>query len=846
MACFDAVVGGMPTRLHTMTKALLPSLCILLLSFCFGSAQAQQISGKVTDVNGRPLPAASVYLKGSTNGTTTNQDGAYRLNLSAGNYTMICAYVGYKTVERFVTVAQSEQQQDFLLEAQPMTLENVDVKAGAEDPAYEIMRQVIARREQHFTETKTYSAEVYMKGLIRSRAIPNRVFGVKVTMNNDIIDSSGKGIIYLSESLTKYYADLPDKSREEVVSAKVSGNSRGFGFNSPADLEFNLYQNNIDFSGVSSRGIVSPVSQNAFHYYRFAYAGSFFEDGKEILKVLVTPKRQYEPLFAGGFLQIIDGEWRIHSLSLMLTKASQIEFVDTLTIQQQYLPVGYAGIRMPQNTRVEAVFGALGFKADADFVAVYNNYDVQTDFDAVFNSRVIKTIDTSANKKTEEYWQTIRPLPLTEEENTDYTKKEKLEEKFRSKPYLDSLDKVRNKFGLGKLLLRGHTVTRRYKRNVYEFPGLLRSVSYNTVEGWVADFAPSFAHNADTGRWSFTPRLRYGFNNTHWNAMASFSKSIGQSYYKRWNLNVSGGKYVFQINPGNPIDPLVNSISTLLYTANYMKIYEKAFGQVIATRRLPNGWRVSAALSYEDRMPLNNTDTTYKWNQFGERRFTSNYPEELPPGNFVRHQALLTTFVVRYQPGVQYIQYPDRRIPVASDKPVFTLDLTKAWAGIAGADADFGRWTFNMRDDINMKLGGELRYNLTAGGFIRNKEVQLPDWIHFNGNQTIAAAPYLESFQLAPYYANSTKDNFFTTAHAEWHLNGLITNKIPLFRKFNWNLVGAANAFFVDADRHYVEFSVGLENIFKIFRVDWVTGYDAVTGNTSSRLVIGAGGIFAQ
>ena len=328
--------------------------------------------------------------------------------------------------------------------------------------------------------------------------------------------------------------------------------------------------------------------------------------------------------------------------------------------------------------------------------------------------------------------------------------------------------------------------------------------------------------------------------------MATYSRTIGQAFDKRWRLNVSGGKYVFQLNPANPIDPLVNTFSTLLFTSNFLKIYEKSFGEVGVSKRLNNGLRIGSKLSYEDRMPLNNTDTTYKWRQFEERRFTSNYPEELPPGNFIRHQALISSVTLRYQPGIQFIQYPDRLIPIASDQPVFTLNLTKSWNNILGSDVGFGRWTVNMRDEVGLKLAGELRYNLTAGGFIRNKDVQLPDWIHFNGNQTLVASPYLESFQLAPYYANSTKDRFFGAGHLEWHLNGLLTNKIPLFRKLNWNLVGAANAFFVDADRHYIEFSAGIENILKAFRVDWVSGYDATTGITRSRIVIGVGGIFAQ
>jgi hypothetical protein len=66
----------------------------------------------------------------------------------------------------------------------------------------------------------------------------------------------------------------------------------------------------------------------------------------------------------------------------------------------------------------------------------------------------------------------------------------------------------------------------------------------------------------------------------------------------------------------------------------------------------------------------------------------------------------------------------------------------------------------------------------------------IQDYQHFNGNQTLAASEYLNSFQLAPYYANSTTAAFYATGHLEHHFNGFLTNKIPVFRRLNWNLVG--------------------------------------------------------
>ena len=149
---------------------------------------------------------------------------------------------------------------------------------------------------------------------------------------------------------------------------------------------------------------------------------------------------------------------------------------------------------------------------------------------------------------------------------------------------------------------------------------------------------------------------------------------------------------------------------------------------------------------------------------------------------------------------------------------------------------------FSVWDDLNLKLRGLLKYRFSVGGFLNNSKVPIQDYQHFNGNQLLFASAYLNSFQLAPYYANSTTAHFYAVGHLEHHFNGMLTNKIPLFRRLNWYLVAGSNAFFVNRDNNYVEVFAGLENIFKIIRVDVVGSY--LNGNQGMvGLRIGLGGL---
>ena len=204
-------------------------------------------------------------------------------------------------------------------------MKEVIIKEGAEDPAYEIIRQAIKKRPFYEKQVKAYEAEVYIKGIIKLRKLPEKVLGKKIPeedRNNMALDSSGKGIIYLSESVSKISMQQPDKAKLEVISGRESG-SNGFGFNFPAIISF--YKNNVNMfaSRLNPRGFVSPIADGALNYYNYRFLGSFFEDGKEINTIKVIPKKDFEPAFS-GIINITENDWRIYSCDLLLTRKSQL------------------------------------------------------------------------------------------------------------------------------------------------------------------------------------------------------------------------------------------------------------------------------------------------------------------------------------------------------------------------------------------------------------------------------------------------------------------------------------------------------------------------------------------
>jgi hypothetical protein len=175
---------------------------------------------------------------------------------------------------------------------------------------------------------------------------------------------------------------------------------------------------------------------------------------------------------------------------------------------------------------------------------------------------------------------------------------------------------------------------------------------------------------------------------------------------------------------------------------------------------------------------------------------------------------------------------------VGSSWPRFTLHYQKGVAGIFNSKTNFDKWKFTIQDDLGLKLLGALSYNIAVGGFLNTKYVSFPDLMHLNGNRGIGfASPYLQSFQFAPYYDFSNTASLYGEGHVEYHLNGLLSNKIPLLRQLRYNLLFGGNAFYASNDLYYAEAFVGIENIgwklVRMLRVDFVQSWDSHMGHNS-------------
>lgn len=839
----------------------------LLLALSALRTLAGSVDGKVTDEDGEPVPFVSVYIEGTTLGTTTNSEGNYHLELKDGYHTVVFRYVGYKTEVRPLTVS-GKTDLDVTLKRVVFQLGEARVD-GSEDPAYRIMRLARSRRKFYQKQVREYSCKVYVKGLNFVENLPKRILGRSLDVSG--LDANRSGIIYLSESLSEFHFKAPDKTKERVIASKVSGNSQGFTWNNATSLNFNFYDRTYNLEGLSDRDLVSPLSPSANLYYRYVYRGFYIEDSIIVNRIELIPRVTGVPLFQGHIF-IQENTWRIHGADLFMTSEAGIDFVDTVRMKVDFIPLT-PDLWMKSNLSFDFAFNVKLFKVKGwgTFSSVFSDYSVREyvkdttlidryaeveepsdedesdkkldnvsrslvasigdsattfDFKSWDRGPLLK-VESEANEKSEEFWEQVRTVPLTELERKDYERKDSIEVVRESVVYKDSVDRKNNRFALRNLLY-GYKYQNTFKEFSIDFQSPLTAVHYNTVEGYLLDYKIDFAkRNTDKGRFlDVVWQNRYGFYSKRYYSKARVFYRFNRK--NRMSVRVEGGHYVQQFNDKG-VSELINSLYSLLLEENYLKLYQHSYGEAGWSAEVFNGFRLSTSLYFGVRRPLQNAsnlDGTFV--DYREKYFSLNEPgnEHLPyrSAEFGPNSALIWKLNFTYRPGLKYMERPNGKINLGSKWPTFNVSYTKGIGGIGTLDADFDQLELQVSDDHSFGMVGRFDWVAGAGWFPNNNFVPFMDFRHFSTSRVHVMTSSSNSFMALPYYSASS-NQYYVQLHAEHHFNGFILNKIPLVNKLKWQVVGGMHYLYEPSFGNYWEATVGIENIFKIIRVDFVAPF---------------------
>ena len=544
-----------------------------------------------------------------------------------------------------------------------------------------------------------------------------------------------------------------------------------------------------------------------------------------------------------GTIYIVEDQWTIYALELNITGTqTKIPAVDIITLKQSfsYSETNMIWALISQSIDFEYKF--LSIKGNGRFTAVYSNYEFNIPITKKDFGREIVTFQTNANKKDSLFWNTVRPVPLTQEEYTDYIKKDSIQIIRESKTYLDSIDRVRNKFKLGSVL--GYTYQNSHKNFMvgYNFP--LTNIKFNTVQGFSAKTNLFFTKNYDEYKRYFkvNATFQYGFSDKRLRATGLLTYKFNN--VSRAFLTLSGGVTTAQFNSSNPISDILNTSTSLFFENNYAKLYDKSFMQINYSEELFNGLKLHSQLSYERRHPLFNT-TDQVWYPKADKSYTSNNPlNEASRGiaPFENHNIFKASITTQISFAQDYLSYPDSKFNVDNDTyPTLVFSYKKGF-GSTNSSYNYDQIKARIYQSFNIANKGRFRYNIRGGKFFNANNIAFMDYQHFNGNQTHISTEgnYTNVFNNLEYYTTST-NNAYLEAHTEHDFNGFILGKAPLLNKLNFNLVIGVHLLAIPDFKPYQEYTIGIDNVgwgkWRFLRVDYIRSYQ--NGFQSDAIVFG-------
>ena len=797
------------------------SFICIMMSLIPASAQ---IKGKITDAQGLPLPYAVIYIDGTSYGTLSNVDGAYELEIQTnGIYIMNFQYVGYQDVQMPASYTGKPLEINVTMRDDHFLLNEVVIKAG-EDPAYPIIREAIKHRKANKNLVRSLEADLYVKGLVKLTEVPEKFLGEELGNLNGILDSLRQGILYLSESRSKFYFEQPDKIKEVMISTIKSGDNSLFTANQFSWASFDLYDEYLQFG----RTIVSPIADNAFSYYTYRLEQTYEDkDNFVIHKIRMIPKSKNTPAL-NGYIFITDGYWTIHSTDLRIYGvALKNTYLDTIDVRQIFIPVDNRETwrLFSQTFRFKA--GLLGFRVGGDFTYIFSNYTLNKDNSAIFENRETFRVEKDALKRDTAYWNRERPIPLTQEEEKDYIKKDSLLAIWSSRTFLDSMDRENNKLKPINLLL-GYTWANSFKKRKITVPSPLSTIKFNAVEGFAISLNPYWTiQDSLMRKFKIQPSLDYGFADKRFKPRLLLDYTFDN--YSLGNIQLSGGIKIRQFDTQNPINEISNTWYSLWAKRNRIRLYQDNYVALNYFQELFNGLYMGFSSTYTQRSGVQVNS------QYSFRKKDLKYDENIPnyhiaPELYEDNAYILNKIRLTIRPGQKYSSYPNFKIRHNTDWPTITTEY-EAGIPVTNEKPFFHKLTVRIRDQyVSMKQLGYFRYNVEGGVFIGGKPGYFADFLHPVANRiTIPIDPDLSSFNLLPFYQYST-DKYYLQLNFRHHFNGYVFDRIPLINRTPLRLTFGASMLYVPEKGYYLEPYIGIENFklgpIHLFDIDYAFSFD--------------------
>lgn len=814
-------------------------LLFLLLLTAAGTGFAQTVV-KGTIINqatNQPMPFVSVFFKGGK-GVSSKDDGSFVLTTVNPKLNEIeFSYAGYQKLSRKITPGT---ENNISVQMQQQIAEEVVVKSkrgkysNKNNPAVDLIRKVIENRDANRISAYDYvQYQQYEKlqlsltnkpeRLMKNKLLKNYVF---ILDNQDTSKVEGKALVpvYLEEKLSdKYFRKHPSKEQTIIKGEKrvnfgeYIDNAGVSAFVNRLYNDFNIYDNNIT---ILTNQFLSPVANSSPTFYRFYIRDTVEENGEKLIRLNFTPRNTADLLFRGTLYVTLDGNYAVERVNMTISKNANLNWTRELHIKQEFEKAEDGRYHLSMSNMLAEFVITKDSKGSlmGERTVSFKNYVInQPAPDSIYK---IKELDAgeAPPSLSDSAWVVSRHQPLSAVESKVYSNIDSLQNMRSYRRFMD----------IATLVLAG------YKNfGDYEVGPLNAFYSFNPVEGF---------------------RLRTGGRTT-----PKFSKRVYLENYVAYGFKDQKYKYFLSTAYS------LNKKSIYTFPMNYVKLsYQhdtKIPGQELQFVQEDN-FLLSFKRGANDKFLYNDIFKAELVKEFGKNisyTFGLKYWKQSPAGAITfdnktdgLHQTLesITTSEVsaelRWAPHEQFYQGKVYRIPIFNQYPIFKLRYIAGIKGLFNGEYNYHNVNLSVFKRFYFSQFGYADV-AAEGGYIFGK-LPYPLLTIHRANQTYAYQ--LNSFNLMN--ALEFISDHYASVNMDYYFNGFILNKIPLAKKLKLREVMSAKVLYggvrdennpnIDQSvmlfprssvngspttfslngKPYVEVSVGLNNIFKLVRVDLV------------------------
>lgn len=797
-------------------------LNLAFLVFITSAIFAQtKVSGVVVDQSNNPIPFANVAFKNSSEGTVSSEDGVFYLESKKNYKSIIASSVGYSDKEIDL---EKLVNYNFKIQLKEMeTLKEVVIYKGKtskkNNPALDILRKIWERRRKNGLHLfSQYQMEKYEKiefdmNTIDSAYMKNKLFkGMEFIFKHvDTSKITGKTYlpIFINEALSDVYGDNKLKKVKEKIKANktsgFNGNQQILAFVNDLYTDFDIYDNHVTFF---DKSFTSPLSTTGIDTYNYVLRDSAFIDKKWCFNIVFYPRRKNELTFKGDFW-VNDTTYALKKMNMAVTRSANINWVKDIYIEQEYDVLNDSIFLMTKDymmtdfalTKKEKSKGVYGKRT-----TFYRDHQFNIEKPENFYKEEVNYLDKEVYNKSDAYWEENRFENLTKEEKGVYK-------------MLDTLQTVRKfqqLYSLVEILDSGYI----NYRNI-DYGPIYAMIGQNSVEGLrLRTGARTYFGPNDP--WRLQSYIAYGFKDNKF------------KYGVTGKWMVEPKKRII-ITAGNRRD--IEQIGAALTTTNdfvgrnYASSGLLTFG---SNNKLTNVNLSNIQFEIE---PIKNlilgTGVSYKTLISASPEFSMDFYTDLS-------QSTLKSEVKQSEFNVQ-VEYTPNRQPIGfgverddTDSPFTSLFVTysQGFKNLFSSDFNYKKLQLYYKQPIIIGPLGRSNVILELGKTFGYIPLGLMSVVP--GNQSLFNIS--NTFNNLQFYEFVTDQ--YVTLKWDHDFNGRFFARIPFMRKLNWRenigirsvygtvsddnrTINASGLVYNAPDKVYWEYSAGIGNIFKFFRVDF-------------------------